>query len=134
MRKRMSGRTGLFLLELIISIFFFIIASAVCIQLFVKAHVLDRENRELSEAVKLVTNTSEQYYADACGSMERYYNQEFEECSQAEAAYILRVLEVEEERDCHGILYTASVSLRAADMTTPIYAISLTKYKEAENV
>lgn len=40
MFKKNSSRSGLFLLELIISILFFSMASAVCIRLFVQAHVI----------------------------------------------------------------------------------------------
>ncbi len=61
MRKRTSSRSGLFLLELIISILFFSLASAVCIRLFVEAHVMDRNNRNLTQAVKLCENLAEIY-------------------------------------------------------------------------
>lgn len=61
MRKRTSSRSGLFLLELIISILFFSLASAVCIRLFVEAHVMDRNNRNLTRAVKLCENLAEIY-------------------------------------------------------------------------
>ncbi len=63
MLKRASSRSGLFLLELIISILFFSLASAVCIRLFVEAHIMDRDNRNLTQAVKLCENLAEVYTA-----------------------------------------------------------------------
>ena len=130
MKRRMSGRTGLFLLELIIAIFFFIIAAAVCIQLFVKSHMLGRETEELSEAIKICTNYAEQYSADACGALEKYYDASFGECTLAEAVYVLRVLEVVDEEDVQGTLATASISIRKLQEESPLFAISLTKYRQ----
>lgn len=46
-----SSKSSLFLMELIISILFFSLASAVCIQLFVKAHVLDKHTDEQNHAI-----------------------------------------------------------------------------------
>ena len=63
MSKRTSSRSGLFLLELIISILFFSVASAICIQLFVKAHLMDKDNQNLTTAVKLSENFAEIYTA-----------------------------------------------------------------------
>lgn len=40
-----KSRSSLFLIELTISILFFALASAACIQLFVKAHLLDTKRR-----------------------------------------------------------------------------------------
>lgn len=63
MLKKTSSRSGLFLLELIISILFFSMASAVCIRLFVQAHIMDRDNRNLTQSVKLCENLAEIYTA-----------------------------------------------------------------------
>lgn len=63
MSKRTSSRSGLFLLELIISILFFSVASAICIQLFVKAHLMDKNNQALTQSVKLSQNFAEIYTA-----------------------------------------------------------------------
>ena len=43
--------SSLFLLELIFSILFFSVASAICIQIFVRAHTLSRDARALHTAV-----------------------------------------------------------------------------------
>lgn len=63
MFKKNASRSGLFLLELIISILFFSMASAVCIRLFVQAHVMDRDNQSLTRSVKLCENFAEVFTA-----------------------------------------------------------------------
>lgn len=58
-----SHKSGLFLLELIIAILFFSIASAVCIQIFVKAHTLSQEAEILSIAVNECSDAAEIIYS-----------------------------------------------------------------------
>ena len=41
-----SSRSGLLLMEIIIAILFFSLASAICLQLFVKAHNLGQDTQE----------------------------------------------------------------------------------------
>lgn len=48
-----KSRTSLVLMELIITILFFSLASAVCVQLFVKAHLITKETNELNNAVNI---------------------------------------------------------------------------------
>ena len=49
MNRHDTSKSGLFLIELILSIFFFIIAMAVCLQLFVSVGTDDRENTKGDE-------------------------------------------------------------------------------------
>lgn len=53
-----SSKSSLFLMELIISILFFALASAVCIQLFVKAHLLDQKTNRQNQTVIWTQNLS----------------------------------------------------------------------------
>ncbi len=71
MRKSSSG---LFLMELIIVIFFFALTSAVCIQIFVRAHFAMEEARDLNYANSQVTNAGELFYeyADDIDSIRKY--------------------------------------------------------------
>lgn len=57
-RKRV-GSPLLFLLELVFSILFFSLASAVCVGLFAQAHERSREARELNLAVNTVSTAAE---------------------------------------------------------------------------
>lgn len=58
-----TSKSSLFLMELIISILFFSIASAVCIQLFVKAHVLNNRTQEQNQIVVWSQNLAELWRA-----------------------------------------------------------------------
>ena len=49
MRKNSSS--SLFLMELIIAILFFSLASTVCIQLFVKAHLLTEKSVNINQSI-----------------------------------------------------------------------------------
>lgn len=50
-RTNRARSSGLFLLELIVAILFFALASAICVQIFVKAHFLSRDAAMLQTAV-----------------------------------------------------------------------------------
>lgn len=61
--KYTSHKSSLFLLELILAILFFSIASAVCVQLFVKSHLLSRQAEILSVAVNECADAAEIIYS-----------------------------------------------------------------------
>lgn len=70
MRERQNTRSSLFLIELILAILFFSLASAVCIQVFVKAHFMSQSARELtlgsgyaSSAAEVLAHTDGSYEA-----------------------------------------------------------------------
>ncbi len=70
--------SSLFLLELIFSILFFSVASAVCVRVFVRAHTLSHDARALQEAVTLCSNAAEvsgasSSAAQALSSLEALY-------------------------------------------------------------
>lgn len=58
-----SSRSGLFLMELILSIFIFSVASAICIQLFIGSHTLSKKSITLNNAVTWCQNVAECFYA-----------------------------------------------------------------------
>lgn len=58
-----ARKTGLFLMELIIAILFFSLAAAICIQLFVKSHVISEHSIVLNHSILLAQNTAEIFYA-----------------------------------------------------------------------
>ena len=70
MRERQNTRSSLFLIELILAILFFSLASAVCIQVFVKAHFMSQSAKELtlgssyaSSAAEVLAHTDGSYEA-----------------------------------------------------------------------
>ncbi len=58
-----TRKTGLFLMELIIAILFFSLAAAICIQLFVKSHMISERSIALNHSILLAQNTAEIFYA-----------------------------------------------------------------------
>ena len=62
MSTQENSRTSLFLMELIIVILFFALASAICLRLFVGAHLLAESDRNLNHALVWSQNFSECFY------------------------------------------------------------------------
>lgn len=67
---RNSSKSELFLIELIVAIVFFAISSAICAQLFVKAHTLSAKSGDLNAAVIQAQNAAESFKASG-GSAEK---------------------------------------------------------------
>lgn len=59
--NKQSSRTCLFLIELVLSIFFFIVAAAVCMQLFVNTYFLSQETLETNQALLWSQNLAEAF-------------------------------------------------------------------------
>lgn len=59
MKRQTARRSSLFLFEIIIALFFFCVASMLCLQLFAKAHVLSQEAKELDMAVNQTASIAE---------------------------------------------------------------------------
>ena len=64
MRKNYASRSGLFLIELIFSIFFFIIAMAIVLQLFLKSHFICENTISINTALLYTQNISEVFLAN----------------------------------------------------------------------
>lgn len=59
--NKQSSRTSLFLIELVLSIFFFIVAAVICLQLFVNTFFLSRETVETNQALLWSQNLAEPF-------------------------------------------------------------------------
>ncbi len=59
MNKNTHSKTSLFLMEIIIVIMFFSLSSAVCLKLFVSAHLLAQRDHNLNHAIMWSQNFSE---------------------------------------------------------------------------
>lgn len=93
--KNRPRSSSLFLMELMLAILFFSIASAVCVQIFVKSHLLSKESEALSHAVNACANLAETMSISP-DSFEKgdtffYYDDEFAACEKDDAAYTLRL-------------------------------------------
>ena len=105
MKKNTPSKSSLFLIELIIAILFFTVASGICIQLFSKSFLLSQSSKNLSTASRLVSNTAE--VLESCGgsleevqslfpesvadgdSIRFYYNASWEKCNEADGNFTL---------------------------------------------
>lgn len=109
MKKHSSGRSGLLLMELIFSILFFALVSAVCLQLFVKACILGQETKELDMAVRCAVSAAEllektgeplpyitSLFPESCVLTEEgvtlLFDAEFHSCTSAEMVYQMDIL------------------------------------------
>lgn len=94
-RKNRPRSSSLFLMELILAILFFSVASAVCVQIFVKSHLLSQKAGALNEAVNLCTNVAETISASPEQMTKApdpvYYTADFSLCEKPDASYVLSV-------------------------------------------
>ncbi len=123
-----NSKASLFLMELIMSILFFSLSAAVCVQLFVKSHALSQQSLKLNYAVIASESLAECFYGtngdpeEIIGVMEGsylnasaktihvYYNKNFERISISdfphECRYILTgVLREEDDMRILDITY-----------------------------
>lgn len=85
-----SSKSSLFLMEMIISILFFSVAAAACIQLFVKAHLIDNQTKEQNQAVIWSQNLAELWYASD-GNLCSVYEQlciDYPDAASGKAIYL----------------------------------------------
>ncbi len=77
MKNRNNG-SRIFLTELMFSILFFIVVSAICLQCFAGSFAKSKEAEEMTQAVNLATNEAEEYLSqdDYTGSTV-YYDKDF---------------------------------------------------------
>lgn len=124
-QRNRAKSSSLFLLELILAILFFSIASAVCVQFFVKSHLLSRDARELNVAVTEVSNAAELIgVSDGVTSAARmiqseypkaltneasqisvYFDQNFQHCAEEGAVYLLNIDLSEKDNMIVGTLH-----------------------------
>lgn len=58
-----TSKASLFLMELILSILFFSLSAAVCVQLFVKSHLMSRQSLRLNYAVIYAESMADTFYS-----------------------------------------------------------------------
>ena len=113
--RQRAQSSSLFLMELILTILFFSITSAVCVQLFVKSHLLSQESQVLtlavnecssvaeisrtadsiSEALGLITDEYPENVvtssSDNHSEISLFYDDCFDSCSRASQVYSLTI-------------------------------------------
>ena len=121
MERTPAKRSSRFLLELMIAILFFCLASAVCVQIFVKAHTTSRETQELNTALEKVSGYTELFLADALTEdTEVFYDADWQECSKDEASYEIVIRVEPDGKLLHG---TFTVQRLSGEQPEEIYSV-----------
>lgn len=146
--RNRADASSLFLLELILAILFFSIASAVCVQFFVKSHILSQNARELNTAAREVSNLTElitasgdtasaigsisSQYPDSVSDGTRkvtiYYNGRLTPCKKKEARYRLSALFQQK-----GTMLSAKLQMNRMKDGGIIYSLDLSHHLQRRN-
>ena len=147
--QRHNNISSLFLLELILAVLFFSVASALCIQIFTKAHLMSQDARDLNFAVNEVSSMAEQISAgtlhsdtaassddtasdpspqmpdDSLQDATAYYNSSYASCEKADAVYVLTV-----HYEPENTLLKAHISMDTIADNRNIYTLDVTKHRQ----
>lgn len=96
MKVRESSKSSLFLLELMISIVFFALAAAGCVQVFAKAHMLSHEAGRLDMAVSVAQSLAEECSGSRMEDNQRYYDELGNVCGKEDGVYLAEILQTEQ--------------------------------------
>lgn len=140
MNKYTKSKSALFLMELVITILFFSLCAAICMQLFVQTHLLGEKTKELNHAVSIAQGFAEvmrgtdgdiasimALYPEAVSDgetfFEVYYDENFEVCDYLSAKYVGDVT-----LSPNGAIQNIEIKVvRLSDMEE-IYSLDATKY------
>lgn len=141
MNRQPARRSSLFLMELIIAILFFSLASTVCVRFFIKSHSLEENSRNLNHAVTAATSVAEIFRSQErpflCLSAEFplgeateksyqfYYDKSWALCSSEDASYTV-LLDIETADSF--LIGNISVS----ENENSLYQLNIKKYLDKE--
>ena len=123
--QRHNNTSSLFLLELILAVLFFSVASALCIQIFTKAHLMSQDARDLNFAVNEVSSMAEQMPDDSLQNAAAYYDSSYASCEKADAVYVLTV-----HYEPEDTLLKAHISMDTIADNRNIYTLDVTKHRQ----
>lgn len=123
--QRHNNTSSLFLLELILAVLFFSVASALCIQIFTKAHLMSQDARDLNFAVNEVSSMAEQMPDDSLQDAAAYYDSGYASCEKADAVYVLTV-----HYEPEDTLLKAHISMDTIADNRNIYTLDVTKHRQ----
>ena len=123
--QRHNNISSLFLLELILAVLFFSVASALCIQIFTKAHLMSQDARDLNFAVNEVSSMAEQMPDDSLQDAAAYYDSSYASCEKADAVYVLTV-----HYEPENTLLKDHISMDTIADNRNIYALDVTKHRQ----
>ena len=123
--QRHNNTSSLFLLELILAVLFFSVASALCIQIFTKAHLMSQDARDLNFAVNEVSSMAEQMPDGTLQDAAAYYDSNYASCKKADAVYVLTV-----HYEPEDTLLKAHISMDTVADNRNIYTLDVTKHRQ----
>ena len=123
--QRHNNTSSLFLLELILAVLFFSVASALCIQIFTKAHLMSQDARDLNFAVNEVSSMAEQMPDDSLQDAAAYYDSSYASCEKADAVYVLTV-----HYETEDTQLKAHISMDTIADNRNIYTLDVTKHRQ----
>ena len=123
--QRHNNTSSLFLLELILAVLFFSVASALCIQIFTKAHLMSQDARDLNFVVNEVSSMAEQMSDGTLQDAAAYYNSSYASCEKADAVYVLTV-----HYEPEDTLLKAHISMDTIADNRNIYTLDVTKHRQ----
>ena len=135
-------------MELIIAICFFAITSAVCVQVFVRAHLISSQTTDLNHAIAQAQSMAEAF--DACGGLpdaigklypEGYYDgqtltvafdDQWQLLSDRDSAAYILVLAWDQAAETipEGGLISADITIKKAADGAQIYSLTVKKFAE----
>lgn len=150
-----ARKTGLFLMELIIAILFFSLAAAICIQLFVKSHMISGRSIALNHSILLAQNTAEIFYAtngdpekmasllgngessdtaavtgsDSATTLTLFYTDKFDRLDPAQAASAVFQQTISLYADSDPALITCHVVISEPSSGAVIYSLDTTVFQ-----
>lgn len=139
MKKLKQKKAGMFLLEIMLNSFFFVILVTICLQLFFKAHTLSENTTLLHHAVTTCSSVAEIFQSGVDGkesianiyphailldqSILIFFDSEYEDCSKEEATYRVMLTTQADHQQ------TTTVTFSNPDGSEIIYAIDISGYR-----
>ncbi len=122
-----ANPSSLFLLEFILAILFFSVASAFCVQIFVKSHLLSKDAQDLNFAVNEVCNTAEQISSNSDTATDTiiYYDDSYKQCEKDNATYRLSTHFQDDQT-----LLSADITMQLLSDERTIYALTVVKHQQ----
>lgn len=143
---RKNSGSSLFLMELILAILFFSLASTACVQMFVKSHLLSEKSKDLTQCIMQTQSLTECFYStngdlaqiaelfpDSSTLSEQsitlYYDQDWNSTSASASAYQTRLTINSVDQRSSGKMIEATIRSTSGDQASDsIYALTISKF------
>lgn len=112
-----NSRSSLFLMELVIVILFFSLASAVCVRLFVKAHQMDQNTVNLNHAMMWIQNYAEEFRSYPFVTSETiFFDKDWNACENSSSAlYSVSINPLPNISATHGHVAQAEITVNSLE-------------------